>query len=167
VLADAPDGGHVTIRTSMILRTSMSHRHMRMFRCIIVRMDPTGHTPERFSDAAEMLRALGHPARLRIAIALGEDERCVHELIDLLGLPQPAVSQHLQVLRAARVVAGRRVGREVRYALADHHIAHIAGDALTHAGEHHEPGPAPAADESHPPLPHPRRFSTRTERIPT
>jgi ArsR family transcriptional regulator, zinc-responsive transcriptional repressor len=140
---------------------------MRISPCIIVRMDPAAPTPERFSDAAEMLRALGHPARLQIAIALGDDERCVHELVDLLGLPQPSVSQHLQVLRAARVVTGRRVGREVRYALADHHIAHIAGDALTHAGEHHEPGPAPTADESHLPIARPTPSSTRIERIPT
>jgi ArsR family transcriptional regulator, zinc-responsive transcriptional repressor len=118
----------------------------------------------RYSDAAELLRALGHPARLRIAIALGDDERCVHELVDLLGLPQPTVSQHLQVLRAARVVSGRRVGREVRYTLADHHIAHIAGDALIHAGEHHDAGPVPAEHDSHPSLPHPANPS---ERVPT
>jgi len=108
-------------------------------------MSPT----ERYTAAADLLRALGHPARLRIAMELGDHERCVHELVELLELPQPTVSQHLQVLRAARVVSGRRVGREVRYTLTDHHVAHIAGDALVHAGEHHDPGPPVPTDVHH------------------
>lgn len=95
-------------------------------------------TAGRYSGAAELLRALAHPARLHIVVELGEQEHCVHELVDRLGLAQPSVSQHLQVLRAARVVTGRREGREMRYTLADHHIAHIAADAIAHA---HEPDP--------------------------
>ena len=46
-------------------------------------------------------------------------------------------------------LGGRRVGREVRYTLTDHHVAHIAGDALVHAGEHHEPGPPVTTDVHH------------------
>lgn len=107
----------------------------------------------QFIEAAELLKALAHPARLRIAVTLGHQELCVHELVDLLGLTQPAVSQHLQVLRAARVVSGRRVGREVRYSLADEHIAHIASDAVIHAGEHHPADPPPDHDEAHTPHP--------------
>ncbi len=98
--------------------------------------DPTGRdAADRYRGAADLLRALAHPARLRIAVELGDHERCVHELVDALGLPQPTVSQHLQVLRAARVVTGRRAGREVRYSLADHHVAHIAADAIAHSRE--------------------------------
>lgn len=97
--------------------------------------DATSH--EAFVAAAELLRALGHPARLQIAVELVAGDRCVHELVDALHLPQPAVSQHLQVMRAARIVTGRRVGREVRYTLTDHHIGHIAGDAVGHAAEDH------------------------------
>ena len=111
--------------------------------------DADVYPSERYSTAADLLRALGHPARLRIAVELGEHERCVHELVEVLELPQPTVSQHLQVLRAAKVVSGRRVGREVRYTLADHHVAHIAGDALVHAGEQHEPGPPVPTEADH------------------
>lgn len=93
--------------------------------------DDTG----RYRGAADLLRALAHPARLRIVVELGDDELCVHELVQQLGVPQPTVSQHLQVLRAARIVTGRRAGREVRYSLADHHIAHIAADAIAHSRE--------------------------------
>ena len=52
-----------------------------------------------------------------------------------LGVPQPLVSQHLKILKAAGVVAGERSGREVLYRLADHHLAHIVVDAVAHAGE--------------------------------
>ncbi|CAN5442605.1 hypothetical protein BH23ACT3_BH23ACT3_20170 [soil metagenome] len=108
---------------------------------------------ERFNAAADLLRALGHPTRLQIAAELGDHERCVHELVELLELAQPNVSQPLKVLRAAGVVSGRRVGREVRYTLTDHHIAHIAGDALVHAGEQHDPGPAATTAADHEPIP--------------
>lgn len=83
-----------------------------------------------------MLRALAHPLRLQIVEQLSEHEhRCVHELVDALGAPQPSVSQHLQVLRAARLVEGHRRGKEVRYSLADHHVSHIVLDSIAHAQE--------------------------------
>lgn len=83
-----------------------------------------------------MLRALSHPLRLQIVEQLSVHEhRCVNELVDSLGAPQPAVSQHLRVLRGARLVVGRRVGKEVRYSLSDNHVAHIVIDALAHAEE--------------------------------
>jgi DNA-binding transcriptional ArsR family regulator len=89
----------------------------------------------RFERAGELLKVLGHPARLRILDALGGAEHCVHELVDRLALPQPTVSQHLQLLRRARLVTAQRDGREQRYRLVDHHVAHIVDDALAHVSE--------------------------------
>jgi ArsR family transcriptional regulator len=43
------------------------------------------------------------------------------------------VSQHLRVLRAARLVQTRRRGREIAYSLGDEHVAHIVHDAVVHA----------------------------------
>ncbi len=87
--------------------------------------------------AAELLRALASPVRLGIIVELcATQERCVHELVDVLGLAQPLVSQHLRVLRGARLITGRREGREIRYSLVDDHVAHIVTDAITHAKEH-------------------------------
>jgi DNA-binding transcriptional ArsR family regulator len=85
--------------------------------------------------AAELLGALAHPLRLRLVSELAGGARCVHELVDVLGVSQPLVSQHLRVLRSARLVAGRRRGREIAYSLVDEHVAHIVGDALRHAQE--------------------------------
>lgn len=92
--------------------------------------------PRDILDAAgELLRALAAPVRIAIVLQLRESQRCVHELVDALGVPQPLVSQHLKILKAAGVVAGERSGREVLYRLADHHLAHIVLDAVAHAGE--------------------------------
>ena len=79
----------------------------------------------------------------RIVLQLRESSRCVHELVDALGVPQPLVSQHLRILKAAGVVAGERSGREVLYRLVDHHLAHIVVAAVTHAARG-RPSDAPA-----------------------
>src|SRR5262245_563320 len=92
--------------------------------------------PREILDAAgELLRALAAPVRIAIVLQLRESQRCVHELVDALGVPQPLVSQHLKILKAAGVVSGERSGREVLYRLADHHLAHIVVDAVAHASE--------------------------------
>lgn len=85
--------------------------------------------------AAELLKALANPLRLRIVRALRDGPRCVHELVDELEVSQPLVSQHLRVLRGARLVATERRGRETAYSLDDHHVLHIVDDALAHVGE--------------------------------
>ncbi len=88
-----------------------------------------------FDETAEMFKALSSPLRLAIVHAVHASPKCVHELVDELGVSQPLVSQHLRVLRAARVVHGERRGREIAYLLTDHHIGHIVSDALAHTAE--------------------------------
>ena len=85
--------------------------------------------------AGDLLRALAAPVRIAIVLQLRESARCVHELVDALAVPQPLVSQHLRILKAAGVVAGERSGREVLYRLVDHHLADIVVAAVTHAAE--------------------------------
>lgn len=85
--------------------------------------------------AGELLRALAAPVRIAIVLQLRENERCVHELVDALGVAQPLISQHLRVLKSAGVVHGERHGREVVYRLVDEHLSHIVVDAVTHVEE--------------------------------
>jgi ArsR family transcriptional regulator, zinc-responsive transcriptional repressor len=85
--------------------------------------------------ASELLKALASPVRLGIVSELAESGRRVHELVAALGVSQPLVSQHLRVLRAARIVVARREAREIEYTLTDAHIAHIVLDAIRHAQE--------------------------------
>lgn len=91
--------------------------------------------PARHAATAELLRALANPHRVAIVLELADGERCVHELVDALGLPQPLISQHLRVLKTEQLVRASRRGREVAYLLSDDHVVHIVRDALTHATE--------------------------------
>ena len=57
--------------------------------------------------AAEIFRALGNPARIRIVRELARRNACVtSELVGLLPLAQSTVSQHLKVLKDAGIVRG-------------------------------------------------------------
>ncbi|GAB3218043.1 metalloregulator ArsR/SmtB family transcription factor [Mycolicibacterium hippocampi] len=98
---------------------------------------PPAELPPRevLDTAGDLLRALASPLRIAIVLQLREEARCVHELVDALNVPQPLVSQHLRILKAAGVVDGARSGREVLYRLVDHHLADIVIAAVSHAGE--------------------------------
>ena len=98
---------------------------------------PPSELPPRdvLDTAGDQLRALAAPVRIAIVLQLRESARCVHELVDVLAVPQPLVSQHLRILKSAGVVAGERSGREVMYRLVDHHLADIVVAAVTHAAE--------------------------------
>jgi ArsR family transcriptional regulator len=91
--------------------------------------------PGRHTAAADLLKALANPHRVAIVDLLGAGPHRVHEIVDSLGLDQPLVSQHLRVLRDARLLTSERQGKEIVYSLADDHIAHIVGDAILHAAE--------------------------------
>ena len=94
---------------------------------------PAADEVGRYAPAAELLRALASPLRIAIVMRLDDGAQCVHELVDALGAPQPLVSQHLRVLRAANVVTSHRRGREVAYSLTDSHVAHVVRDAVAHS----------------------------------
>jgi ArsR family transcriptional regulator len=96
---------------------------------------PTPPPSETLAAAGELLRALAAPVRIAVVLQLRSSPRCVHELVDALGVTQPLISQHLRVLKAAGVVRGERRGREVVYRRVDDHLAHIVIDAVEHAEE--------------------------------
>jgi ArsR family transcriptional regulator len=96
---------------------------------------PTMSTPQTYQAAGDLLKALAAPVRIQIVTELAVQARCVHELVDVLGVAQPLVSQHLRVLRQAGVVVGSRRGREITYSLTDNHVAHIVADAVSHVSE--------------------------------
>ncbi len=78
---------------------------------------------------AGFFRALAHPVRIRILEVLVKGDRSVQELQEALGLDQPVVSQQLAVLRTNNIVAGRKQGVSVRYAVRDPLIATLLDTA--------------------------------------
>jgi ArsR family transcriptional regulator len=70
-----------------------------------------------YGEEAEILKALGHPIRLKIAAGLCAKECNVKNIWECLGLPQATVSQHLALLKNKGVIVGKREGAEVRYSV--------------------------------------------------
>ncbi|MCA9036358.1 MAG: helix-turn-helix transcriptional regulator [Planctomycetaceae bacterium] len=68
-------------------------------------------------ELADFLKSLSHAHRIRIIEELRDGEHDVNSLQDALGISHSGVSQHLMVLRANRIVAERREGRQVFYHL--------------------------------------------------
>ncbi len=74
---------------------------------------------ERIMD---VLKAISQPTRLRTLLLLSETELCACELGLLLGITQPAVSQHMNVLKKAELVTERKSGTWVYYQLDRQHL---------------------------------------------
>lgn len=86
-------------------------------------------TEELQAFKAAFFRALAHPVRIRILELLVKGEKNVLELQETLGVDQPVVSQQLAVLRANKIVTGRKEGVSVRYAVRDPLIAELLDTA--------------------------------------
>ena len=72
---------------------------------------------------ARVGRALADPTRCRILVALLDGTCYSGRLADRLGLTRSNVSNHLACLRGCGLVVASYEGRQVRYALADPHLA--------------------------------------------
>jgi DNA-binding transcriptional ArsR family regulator len=81
---------------------------------------------------ARFFQALADPTRVRILKALAEGEWCVTDLTLALGMDQPAVSHQLAYLREQGLVAHKKHGRHVYYALSDAHLREILFSSLAH-----------------------------------
>ncbi len=87
------------------------------------------------SALAETFKVLGDSTRVRLLDALANEELCVCDLANLLGLSESAVSHQLRLLRGMRLVRPRRDGRMVFYALDDQHIISLFEQGLKHVEE--------------------------------
>ena len=74
---------------------------------------------QRFiEDAAEMLKVMGHPMRIRIAQCLEPGPKNVGEISQAIGQAQAATSQHLKAMRVRGLLDARRDGSCVYYSIA-------------------------------------------------
>ena len=80
----------------------------------------------RTATARDVFHAIADPTRRRILDALAKDESSVSRLLPMFEISQPAVSQHLRVLREAGLVDERRSGRERIYRISPHRLAEVS-----------------------------------------
>ncbi len=90
---------------------------------------------DEISALSETFKVFGDPTRLRILLALAQEELCVCDLATLINLSVSAVSHQLRILRGMKLVKFRRQGKMIYYSLDDTHIETIIGAAQTHVRE--------------------------------
>lgn len=86
-----------------------------------------GRAPARAPVAHDVFRAIADPTRRAILDRLRAGPAPVNDLAGDFDQTRPAISKHLRVLRAARLVSERKVGRERLYALEPAPLQRAAG----------------------------------------
>jgi DNA-binding transcriptional ArsR family regulator len=83
----------------------------------------------RCSNIAEILKVLAHPIRLCVVKSLLDNGECnVSHMHTCLEVPQSTVSQHLQKLKAAGIIEGKRKGLEVNYKIKDQRMRKLINE---------------------------------------
>jgi len=98
-------------------------------------MSSLGPKQRVFVGLAEIAQALGHSHRLELLEHLGQGERSVEDLAARTGLTVANTSRHLQLLRRAALVEGRREGKRVFYRLWNEEAVVALLQALSRVGE--------------------------------
>ncbi len=81
---------------------------------------------EALNQAAECLRTLAHPHRLKmIQLMLGDTTHSVSELAEACGITQPQASEHLRLMQRCGFLLSVRDGRAVYYEVCEPHLASI------------------------------------------
>ena len=84
---------------------------------------------------AELFKAFGDTTRVQILTLLAEQERCVNDIAQAIGLSQSAVSHQLRFLKQMHLIKYRREGKNLLYSLADDHVRTILQMGLEHVME--------------------------------
>jgi len=99
-----------------------------------------------FERAAELFGILSTPMRLRILSALCEQEKSVSELLAEIDTTQPNLSQHLNLLYRAGVLAKRKAGTQVIYRVQSQRAVNLCRSVCTQiAIELDDPPSVPAS----------------------
>ena len=80
---------------------------------------------EALSEAAECLRTLAHPHRLRMVQMLLQGRFTVGELAEACEIPSHMASEHLRLMQRSGFLAPEKEGRFVYYTIAEPHLANI------------------------------------------
>lgn len=96
--------------------------------CNVIHQDIVDNTAKKmpedstFNKLAEFFSILGDVTRAKILWALDQNEMCVCDIANLLGMSKSSISHQLGTLRRSNIVKCRRQGKEVYYMLDDDHV---------------------------------------------
>ena len=80
---------------------------------------------ENLSEAAECLKTLAHPHRLRMVQMLLQGRYTVGELAEACEIPSHMASEHLRLMQRCEFLTSKKEGRIVYYQIAEPHLANI------------------------------------------
>lgn len=80
---------------------------------------------DALGQAAECLRTLAHPHRLRMVQMLLQGDYTVGELAGACDLPSPMASEHLRLMQRCGFLTSEKEGRKVYYRVAEPHLKNI------------------------------------------
>ncbi|TWT31673.1 ArsR/SmtB family transcription factor [Blastopirellula retiformator] len=82
-------------------------------------------TLDALGQAAECLRILAHPHRLRMVQMLLQGDYTVGELAEACEIPSPMASEHLRLMQRCGFLNSQKDGRKVYYSVAEPHLQDI------------------------------------------
>lgn len=80
---------------------------------------------EGLTQAAECLRTLAHPHRLRMVQLMLQGQYTVGELAEACNIASPMASEHLRLMQRCGFLTAAKEGRRVYYSVAEPHLASI------------------------------------------
>ena len=93
------------------------------------------HSKELLFGLSEFYKIFGDTTRLRILDLLLNKPLCVNEISEKLDVSQSAISHQLKILRLSNLVKTEKIGKLVKYSIADDHIKIILKYGLEHIKE--------------------------------
>lgn len=106
--------------------------------CNIIHSDVVEETLKKMPDAdlfnnlAEFFKIIGDTTRTKILFALDQNEMCVCDIANVLGMTKSSISHQLGTLRRSNIVKCRKIGKEVYYTLDDDHIKKVFEIGIEH-----------------------------------
>ena len=85
-----------------------------------------------FNKLAEFFKIIGDTTRVKILFALDQNEMCVCDIANVLGMSKSSISHQLGTLRRSGIVKCRKSGKEVFYTLDDNHIKEVFEIGIEH-----------------------------------
>ena len=80
---------------------------------------------DALGQAAECLKTLAHPHRLRLIQMLLRGRYTVGELAEACGIPSHMASEHLRLMQRTGLLTSEKDGRKAFYQVAEPHLANI------------------------------------------
>lgn len=102
---------------------------------IIKKLENDNISDEILIDMAELFKVFGDSTRMKIIWSLMEGELCVCDIAKITNSTQSAISHQLRILKQAKLVKYKKVGKQIYYSISDNHVEEIFKKGWEHICE--------------------------------